>query len=80
MEKSKEVEGGAQKVRKGTKKEMNLSQPPPELFDSSWIEQYVLEMDVNPLTDALAQKIYVEPAKKGKTGTSIAGFAKKAQQ
>jgi hypothetical protein len=27
------------------------------LFDSTWLEQYVLELDVNPLTEALRMKL-----------------------
>jgi hypothetical protein len=78
--KGKKVDHVAQKGSKATKKQKNLPQPPPELFDSSWIEQYVLEMDVNPLTDSLAQKLSAEQAeKRGKTGTSIGGLGKKSK-
>jgi len=40
-----------------------LTEEVEEEFDDSWLEQWVLEMDVDPLTDAIAARNLVEKSK-----------------
>ena len=66
------------KVRTLKIEKEELGEDPSTLFDSTWIEQWVLEMDVNPLTDALRMKIREEAKKQKKDKTSGTLFKKKA--
>ena len=66
------------KVRTLKTEKDEVAEDPSTLFDSTWIEQWILEMDVNPLTDALRMKIREEAKKQKKDKTSGGLFKKKA--
>lgn len=66
------------KVRTSKLEKEEVAQDRSTLFDSTWIEQWVLEMDVNPLTDALRLKIQEEAKKQKKDKISSYFFKKKA--
>jgi len=42
-----------------------------------WIEQFVLEMDVNPLHDSMVMKLWEKKAKKSRLGNTLSAFGSK---